>query len=360
MDIYKTIGLMSGTSLDGLDIAYCVFRTDGIKWEYEIRHAETLPYDQDWQKRLSTIMSVSSVELMKTHVELGKLHGNGVAEFMKKYSLNPDLIASHGHTVFHQPEKGFTLQISSGYEIMKSCRKKVVCDFRSLDITLGGQGAPLVPVGDKLLFADFDYCLNLGGISNISFDQQQTRIAYDIAPNNIVLNKLANELGHDYDPEGSIAKTGILRKDLLDTLNQLDYYSLPFPKSLGMEYIMKEVFPIIDDSGYSIEDKLCTFNHHIAFQINQEIIKSLSGKSDHSLFLTGGGAFNSYFVKLLKEYAQARYNIHLPDKKTINYKEALIFAFLGVLRIRNEVNALKSVTGAYQDSCTGIIIEAVT
>jgi anhydro-N-acetylmuramic acid kinase len=357
MKIYRTIGLMSGTSLDGLDIAYCEFEKKDAHWTYTLRIAETFPYDKVWVERLSNIVNASALALMETHVELGRLFGHLTRSFIEKNKIEPVVIASHGHTVFHQPDKGFTTQIGSGYEIVKACNTKVVCDFRSFDVALGGQGAPLVPIGDKLLFGKYDFCLNLGGISNISFDVADKRTAYDIAPQNIVLNDLAKQIGKNYDDKGSIARTGKTNDKLLNDLNQLDYYQRPYPKSLGIEYIEKHVFPIINASKVPLEDKLHTFNHHAAMQIDREIKKVVPHEKKGKLLVTGGGAFNSFFIDLLSQYANDKYVVEVPDSNTVNFKEALIFAFLGVLRIRKEINVLKSVTGAIQDSCSGVVLD---
>jgi anhydro-N-acetylmuramic acid kinase len=357
MNIYKTIGLMSGTSLDGLDVAYCEFEKNSDGWKYDIKHAETFAYSPEWKESLSNIVTASSQELMNVNVALGKLFGQLVNEFITKYRVSPEFIASHGHTVFHQPEKGFTLQIGSGYEILKATKIKVICDFRSLDVALGGQGAPLVPIGDELLFNRYDFCLNLGGISNISFDADDQRIAFDIAPHNIVLNRLAKLLGHEFDDKGKIAESGTLNQNLMLKLNELEYYGRKNPKSLGIEYIEKKVLPIIDEAKLPVEDKMNTFTHHVAYQIDQEIQKVLTRGNKGKLLITGGGAHNEFFIKLLRQYSTERYDVQIPDRKTIDFKEALVFALLGVLRLRGEVNALRSVTGAIRDSCTGVVLE---
>jgi anhydro-N-acetylmuramic acid kinase len=357
MNIYKIIGLMSGTSLDGLDIAYCEFIKNENGWHYEIKHAETFVYDTEWKERLSNIVKASSQELMIANVALGKLFGQLAHGFIKKYQVSPELIASHGHTVFHQPENGFTLQIGSGYEILNACNIKVVCDFRSLDVSLGGQGAPLVPIGDKLLFKEYDFCLNLGGISNISFDVNGRRRAYDIAPHNIIMNRLARQLGREYDDKGKTAASGKMDNALWQKLNGMDYYSKKNPKSLGIEYLEKHFLPVLEEARMPVEDKMNTFAHHVACQIDKEIKKVLPMKKKGQLLVTGGGAFNDFFITLLRQYSAGNYDVQIPDERIINFKEALVFAFLGVLRLRGEVNALKSVTGAQRDSCTGVVLE---
>jgi anhydro-N-acetylmuramic acid kinase len=347
MDTYKVIGLMSGTSLDGVDIAYCVFQHDS-KWSFEINEAETIPYSNEWRDILSTLASKSALELVFTDREYGKYLGTLVKSFIKKHGISADFVSSHGHTVFHQPLKGVTLQIGNGAVLAVESGRPVICDFRSTDIALQGQGAPLVPVGDHLLFADYAYCLNLGGIANISFVEKGNRIAFDICPANIVLNTLAEKEGHRYDPDGSLARGGHLDTDLLEALNKLGFYKLSPPKSLGREWIDEQFFPLLNPSSASTADKLRTCCEHFAIQIGKAI-KAKSGK----LYISGGGAFNKFLVERIA--ANAAVEVVLPETKIINYKEALIFAFLGVLRWRGEVNCFKSVTGATKDSCCGAI-----
>lgn len=353
---YKAIGLMSGTSVDGLDIAYCEFSFND-SWTHQLKYAETIPYDAEWKKRLAGITEVSAEELAWINVELGKLFGQYTSQFIDKYSLKPDLIASHGHTVFHQPEKGFTLQIGSGYEMMKACKITVVNDFRSLDVSFGGQGAPLVPVGDLKLFQEYDFCLNLGGICNVSFDLNEKRIAFDIAACNLVLNKIAQQLGYEYDPGGRLSREGKVDDRMLEMLNDLDYYTRPFPKSLGIEYVSEKIFPIVDSFDIPEKDKLATYNDHLSGKIDQTIKSAIPSRRHPRMLVTGGGAYNLHMLETLKEKSCGDYTIDVPENNLVDFKEALIFAFLGVLRIRNEVNVYKSVTGASLDSSSGMIYD---
>jgi len=348
MDTYKVIGLMSGTSLDGVDVAYCEFVFDK-SWEYEIICAETVPYPTSWKNRLINLIRSPRDEIKSTNIEYGKYLGSLLKEFIIKYQLSPDLISSHGHTIFHQPEKKYTLQIGDGKTISGIVKLPVVFDFRTLDVELGGQGAPLVPIGDKLLFDDFSYCVNFGGIANISYEDEQKRIAFDICPVNMVLNYYAKRLGFEYDDKGQLARTGNLNSELLEQLNNLKYYQLLPPKSLGREWLEKNIFPLIDKHNLKTIDVLKTFTEHIVIQIK----KILKNKPLGKILVTGGGAKNSYLVKQLQE--AIAWEIVIPDETLIDYKEALVFAFLGVLRWRNEVNCLSSVTGAANDSSSGVI-----
>jgi anhydro-N-acetylmuramic acid kinase len=346
---YKVIGLMSGTSLDGLDIAFCEFEKRGEQWDYTIIQAETIPYPEDWHKRLSTIETASAFEYVATDVRFGHLSGQLVEGFMKKHQLKPDFIASHGHTIFHQPSKSITAQIGRGSAIAAETGIPVVCDFRSLDVALGGQGAPLVPIGDQLLFGHIDYCLNLGGFANISFQKGNRRIAFDICPANIVLNHLARLVGRDFDSDGLLADQGRIDESLLKSLNSLAFYYQDPPKSLGKEWVIEHIFPLLDQCGLNVNDQLATCCEHIAIQI----AKVTPGKAPEKLMITGGGALNIYLVNRIGFHSKTQ--IFIPDNLTINYKEALIFAFLGVLRMRNEINCLASVTGARRDSSGGAV-----
>lgn len=360
---YHVIGLMSGTSLDGLDIAYCNFKYDGLKWSFKIMEAETIQYTNQWANRLKNLSQQNAFEYVKTHVEYGHILGAFVNRFIKKYQLKPDFISSHGHTIFHQPDLKVTSQIGDGAAIASHCNIPVVCDFRTLDVALGGQGAPLVPIGDKLLFHEYDACLNLGGIANISYltpplspkerGGKTSVIAGDICPVNIVANELALSLGKKYDAEGKIGASGKINEGLLGKLNSLVFYKQAFPKSIGREWIEKEVFPIINNSNISVEDKLCTFYEHVALQIAYILQTLTTHNSQLTNLVTGGGAYNTYLIERIKKISSQQ--IVIPEKKIIEFKEALIFAFLGVLRVRREVNCLSSVTGASRDSVGGAV-----
>jgi anhydro-N-acetylmuramic acid kinase len=343
---YYAIGLMSGTSLDGLDMAYCHFRRDDGKWFFRILAAETAPYPPEWKRRLAGAETASALEYAKTHVEFGHLMGRLVRDFVERRQLTVDFIASHGQTIFHQPEIGFTAQIGDGNALAAETALPVICDFRTLDVALGGQGAPLVPVGDNALFHEYDFCLNLGGFSNISFQETGIRVAFDISPCNMALNELAGELGLDHDPDGANARSGKVDGTLLDALNSLDFYHRTGPKSLGREWYLGHFRPLIEAVHISVPDKLCTVTEHIAYQVAGAVAAKPPGK----IIVTGGGAFNVFLIERMQ--AQTHHAVIVPDELLINYKEALIFAFLGVLRMRQEINCLPAVTGARQ-ACSG-------
>ena len=341
------IGVMSGTSLDGIDLVYVKF----LKKEYsffEIIHTETVSYTKEWKQVLKQAIHLSSKELLDLDVVYGKHLGSVLVNFISNYKITEiDFIASHGHTILHQPEEGITLQIGSGSEIAKITQQKVVSDFRTQDVNLGGQGAPLVPIGDELLFSKYDFCLNLGGFSNVSFKKESKRIAFDICPVNIVLNHYANKIGLEYDENGSIASEGYLNRSLLEKLNTLAFYNKEAPKSLGLEWVQQEIFPLIDTIEEDISSVLRTFVAHIAIQISKII------KDSDSVLITGGGVFNSFLIQEIENYSNIK--IVQASDTLINYKEALIFALLGVLKVDNQINCLKSVTGAHKNHSSGVV-----
>ena len=340
---------MSGTSLDGLDIAFCEFSTSSKSINYKIENAITYKYSKEWENKLKNAPHLSGLELKMLDNKYGLLIADYINNFIKQNRLtNIDYIASHGHTVFHQTEKNITLQIGDSISIASSTNIPIINDFRSLDVSLNGQGAPLVPIGDKLLFSEYDYCLNLGGFSNVSFEENKKRIAFDIAPVNLILNHYSKTLGFDFDNNGEIGAKGVLIPSLLLELNKIEYYSKPAPKSLGAEWLDENFFPLIS-KHYKVEDILRTLYEHIAVQIGTILCKENS-----KTLVTGGGAFNSFLIQKIKEYAKSQ--IILPPKELIDFKEALIFGLLGYLRATNRINVLKSVTGAKRDSCSGNII----
>lgn len=349
-ETYNVIGVMSGTSLDGIDLAHIHFSIVDGKWDFTILETETVSYDNDWLNKLKVAVDFSHTALKKLNKEYTVLLANVIKTFIEKHNLKKlDVVCSHGHTILHQPQNGFTLQIGNLREIAKFINQTVVCDFRVQDVQLGGQGAPLVPIGDRILFADYDYCLNLGGFSNVSFEQNGNRIAFDISPVNTVLNFYANKLGLDYDDKGNIARSGETDMTLLEELDGLSYYQKPYPKSLGSEFVKTVVLPIMESYDLSIEDKMHTFIKHIAKQTAFSLPER-KGK----MLVTGGGAYNNFLLDSLKDYLP-ELSIIIPDAKILEYKEALIFALLGVLKLRNEINVLASVTGAKHNHSSGFI-----
>ncbi|MBB6331200.1 anhydro-N-acetylmuramic acid kinase [Chryseobacterium sediminis] len=341
------IGLMSGTSLDGLDICLAEFEKQN-KWTFQILKAETIPYSEDWENKLRNSIHLSAEDLLELNSEYGFYLGRQVKEFIHKHQLeNISLIASHGHTIFHQPKRKFTLQIGDGRAIKLETGLPVIYDFRSQDVLMKGNGAPLVPIGDELLFSEYNACLNLGGFSNISLQSEGKRIAFDIAPVNIILNHLAQQINKSFDENGELAQKGTVNEALLNDLNALDFYQHSHPKSLGIEWCHEHIFPAL--KKIEILDALATFTEHTAQQIANVINKN----NIKNILITGGGAYNSFLIEKIKSKTQTE--VIIPKKEIIDYKEALIFAFMGVLKINNEVNVLSSATGSLYDHCSGVI-----
>ena len=338
---YTVLGIMSGTSLDGIDLAICTF-TKNQEWEYRIEKSNTLNYPIYWKSKLGTLHTQNKAIVEQTDIQFGQYIGETINTFLNDEQV--DFIASHGHTIFHQPENNYTLQIGCGKTISQTTKITTINNFRNLDVSLNGQGAPLVPVGDLLLFQKHKYCINLGGFANISIKTNEKIIAFDICPANIVLNDICKELRIEYDSNGDISREGKIIETLLQQLNQLDFYIKKAPKSLGREWVEEHIFPILKKN--KPEDLLCTFCEHIAIQIGKFL-------ADESALFTGGGVFNSFLIERITFHCKAK--ILVPNKELIEFKESLIFAFLGVLKIRSEVNCLKTVTGADRDNCGGVI-----
>lgn len=347
MKTYTAIGLMSGTSLDGLDICHCSFTQKQEGWAFEILHAETIPYNEISEARLRNSMKISAEELMHLNAEYGIFIGETVKNFIAENNIkNLDVISSHGHTVFHQPKRKFTTQIGDGRAIKAITGVPVVYDFRQQDVFLGGNGAPLVPIGDELLFGAYDACLNLGGFSNISYKKDHRRIAFDISPVNFVLNHYAEKLGKKYDENGGFARSGTIDEAILSELNHLEFYQQNPPKSLGAEWVKEFILPKLEILKPA--DALATFTEHAGFQIR----KIFESENLKNVLITGGGAYNSY---LIEKISNTETKIIIPNPEILEYKEALVFAFMGLLKILGENNVLSSATGSYTDHSTGII-----
>lgn len=347
MKTCTAIGLMSGSSLDGLDLAVVHFTYDKGHYRYRIEAAATLPYPKQWHDLLADAFLSTPEALEPLDKEYGTYLGTQVKAFAQSHHVKPDFVASHGHTVFHKPTQRYTLQIGDGQALANACGFTVINDFRSEDVSKGGQGAPLVPIGDQLLFADYDICLNIGGIANLSYECQGKRIAYDVCIANQALNWLAQREGLDYDKDGLLARQGLVDLPLLEALNRNDFYLLSPPKSLGREFF--ETFQKHLLESHPTPDALATFVEHLSMQIAQTIAGLPKGK----LLITGGGAHNPYLVERIT--CHTHHQVVVPDRMTVDYKEALIFALLGLLRLEGQTNVLCSVTGAPSDSCSGKI-----
>lgn len=351
--IFKVIGLMSGTSLDGLDIAYCHFWKEADKWQFEMRKTKTVVYPKELFKLLQNAVNLSDAAHETLHESYGNWLGEEAKQFIVEKNIAIDFIASHGHTSHHQPHLGITFQLGHGQKIANASGCKVICDFRTQDVKLGGQGAPLVPIGDKLLFHEYDFCLNLGGISNISFDKDGKRLAYDVGMANMPLNYLAQKAGLAFDKNAELAKKGKLNQPLFDALNELAYYKKSYPKSTGYEWFVAKVVPLLD-ACKSIEDALYTVIHHNC-KVLTDAIKKENPITGSRMLVTGGGVLNPLFINTLEAQLKGIVEVVIPPQKFIEFKEALVFAFMGVLKELNQINVLKSVTGAAKDSCSGTV-----
>lgn len=356
--VYRAIGLMSGSSLDGLDIVFAEIQENGGKWRFELLAADCYPYADEWVSRLQHATRLNAFDYQLLHVEYGHYLGREVKRFIDAHDLHykVGLIASHGHTSFHDPSRGLTAQLGDGAALAAETGLPVVSDLRSMDVALGGQGAPIVPIGEQLLFGDYAYFLNLGGIANISANQVPY-IAFDVCAANRVLNMLVAEAGKAFDDKGAMAAAGEVKADLLEKLNDLDYYRKPWPKSLANEWGTDVVYPLIKGSGYELNDRLRTYTEHIAIQVTAavDLLKSTHAEPE-KLLVTGGGAFNELLVARLSSLlSEKNVAVVLPDNHLIAFKEALVMALIGVLRWREEVNVFSSVTGARRDSVGGAL-----
>ena len=347
---------MSGTSLDGLDMAYCHFWKKDGEWDFEIRECGAVPYHTELFELLKNAIHLSEEQHLQLHNDYGNWLGLQAKHFIEKHQLDIDFIASHGHTSHHRPEEGITFQLGNGQQLANVSERKVICDFRTLDVTLGGQGAPLVPIGDHLLLSEYRFCLNLGGISNISFQKTGQRVAYDIGMANMPLNHLTEKINLKYDKGGELARSGALIPQLFDDLNTLEYYTLPYPKSTGYEWFSSKVKPLLEQTQAGTKDLLHTVIHHNCEQIARAIEREKS-ESQSRVLVTGGGALNDFFVETLQEKLGTTCKVAISPKKFIEYKEAMVFAFMGVLKHLGESNIYASVTGAERDSSSGEIFE---
>ncbi|MDR0988539.1 MAG: anhydro-N-acetylmuramic acid kinase [Prevotellaceae bacterium] len=353
----QSIGLMSGTSLDGLDVCCSTFhrKADG-KWSFHIDAARGYTYPDPLKEKLGAgAQQMSALEFITFHSAYGRFLGERVNDFLAEFEVHPDLIASHGHTIFHEPQKRVMFQIGDGAAIAAQTHLPVVSDFRRLDIMLGGQGAPLVPIGDRLLFGDYSYCLNIGGFSNISMEWNGQRVAFDVSPVNYVINHYCRSIGLEFDRDGEIARRGTVCLPLLEELNALDFYHRTGPKSLGREWVETVIYPLLERYPLTMEERLRTFYEHAACQIARVLERYPVQSGACTLLVTGGGAFNRFLVERIEALCACR--MVIPDRRTIEYKEALIFALLGVLYMTDQRGCLASVTGASEDNIGGMLFK---
>jgi len=349
MQKFIALGVMSGTSLDGVDIVLSEFTMNKGKWTFVIEKGHTYPYSDEWRNILKSVhFNLPAFELLKLDQEYGIFLGNLINEFLFDLEIKPQIIASHGHTVFHQPCKGITCQIGNGNNIAAQTGLPVACDFRSKDVALGGQGAPLVPYGDMYLFPEYKYCINFGGFANISIKERDRIKAFDICPVNIIINHLVADVGLEFDIDGKLGKKGKVNTDFLNRINDIEFYNVKGPKSLGKEWLEEYFLPLTYLYNIPLEDKIRTIYEHIVQQV-----ENVLNNDFEKLLLTGGGALNQFLVSLLSE--KLNQEIIIPSNDIICFKEALVFSFLGVLRIMGKTNILCSVTGASKDNIGGAL-----
>ena len=343
---YQAIGVMSGSSLDGIDLAWCEFVEENGRWEYSIREARTIQHTAQMRQRLTGVMHGSALDLARLHRDLGIVIGEECGELLQGEKV--DVIASHGHTIFHNPDEGLTAQVGCGAQIAALSGTNTVTDFRTMDVALGGQGAPLVPLGEELLFPQHMVFLNIGGICNIALHHTDRIMGYDVCIGNQALNYLAEEAGERYDAEGTIARSGVLNGALLQSLNALPFRERAAPRSLGRDWFNENVLPLIKDPSTPLPDRMRTVVEHIAMQLATALKDSNS-----NCLVTGGGAYNTFLMDRIR--AHSGVYLDIPGPSVVEFKEALIFALLGVLRLREESTALASVTGAKRDSVGGAV-----
>ena len=359
--VYRVIGTMSGSSLDGLDIAFIELQEVSGRWTYNLRNAGCYAYPDEWIEKLSRATSLNSLEYQLLDAEYGKYCGELINRFIQENNIQfqVQLISSHGHTTFHVPHKGISCQLGNGAAIAATTGINVVNNLRAMDVAFGGQGAPIVPIGERLLLGNYLYYLNLGGIANISLNHESRYIAFDICPANKVLNLLAKQSGQQFDDGGRMAEKGELNETLLDSLNDFEYYKMPYPKSLSNDFGIDVIYPLIAKRNANTDDDLRTYVEHICIQVLHAVAQlqsdfNLSG--EQKMLVTGGGARNVFLINRLKEMlGKLGVNIETPPDELIDFKEAIIMALIGVLRWREENNTLASVTGASRDSIGGSV-----
>ncbi|MBU3675634.1 MAG: anhydro-N-acetylmuramic acid kinase [Chitinophagaceae bacterium] len=354
--VYHAIGTMSGSSMDGIDIAYCILEEIRGQWTYTMPHTECIPFPETWKNTLLKVNQLSGRELLRAHTAFGAWMGNEIAQFIDRHALHHKihLVASHGHTVFHEPENKMTFQLGDGAAMATHLQLPVVSDLRNMDVALGGQGAPIVPMAERLLWPQMGAFLNIGGIANMALHRNETVIAFDVCPANRILNELANEAGIPFDAGGRLAKQGDCLNEVLNTLNQLPYYGQTGPKSLPNEMGLQEILPLLQNKRHGLNDRLRTMVEHISDLIS----KTLEQYTIHNteILVTGGGAFNHFLIQRMNEKIAPQHNVCIiPDTETIQYKEALAMALLGILRWREENTVLTSVTGAERASVGGAL-----
>ncbi len=357
------LGLMSGSSLDGLDIASCRFELQGdriVHWQ--LLEGETVPFPASWQVHLRRLPEADARTLAHAHAALGRWMGEAVNGFLARYPhLRPDCIASHGHTIFHFPAEGFTTQIGDGAAVASVTGYTTVSDFRGTDVALGGQGAPLAPIADRLLFPQYELMLNLGGIANITCNIEGRYIAFDIGGANQILNALTQSIGLPYDDGGRMAASGRLIEPLMEAMDRLPYFQAAPPKSLGNDWVQAHQTEAYIAWPASVEDRLHTACVQLARQTALALARIMESENwrlpQYRILATGGGAFNTFLTNCIVEACNtvAPVSLQVPEPGIIAFKEAVLMALMGVLRMAGLPNCMASVTGASRDAVGGAV-----
>lgn len=364
---YCIVGLMSGSSLDGVDLAACEFTIDptaeGISplQEWHLLMAETLPFSEEWRQILPKMVDATALDLALTHTRFGRYLGELAADFIRRHGLTPDAVCSHGHTIFHFPEDGMTWQIGDGAALSAQVGCTVINDLRSMDVALGGQGAPLAALADKYLFSEYEGCLNLGGIVNLSWKAGKRYVAFDITGVNQIMNALVQPRGLAFDEGGKLAATGKVNEALLDLLNDQAFFELPYPKSLDNRWVQKHLTDPCLAFDAPVEDKLHTVCRHVAVQITQHIHEIFQREGLHMshcrIMAAGGGALNDFLIACIREslITLGSFEVVIPPREIIEFKEAIFIGLMGALRMERLPNCVASATGASRDAIGGAI-----
>lgn len=362
MKNYHVLGVMTGSSLDGVDIVYTKITASEKKYSYEILMTDCVKMPAKWKLRISQLVLQNAVTYLKTSAFFGQFLGEILLDFITRNQIENqlDFIASHGQTIFHQPENKFSSQIGDGSVIAAITGFPVICDFRSVDVALGGQGAPVAPIANKLFYPEYSLFLNLGGIGNLAANINGKYVAFDFTAVNLILDKIAKELELEYDDEGKIAAFGNFSETLFDSLNHSIYYNKSYPKSLSGGWVSKVMLPIISRSPLSHADKLHTVVYHVAYQLKNAISmieakENISFSKNDKMLATGGGVFNRFLMQIIQE--KIGVSVTIPDHQIIKFNEAVLMALMGVMRVRQETNIMSSVTGATYDTIGGAIYE---
>lgn len=355
----KVIGLMSGTSMDGLDIALCEISGAGSSLQLKLIQAATVSYKEDARQNILSIFSKETVSLEKLcliHPWLGKLHAKMILETLKAWGISPteiDLIASHGQTIYHAPKSlhpndsfgSATLQIGEADHIAVDTGIITVSDFRQKHIAAGGEGAPLSVYGDYMLFAsktENRILLNIGGISNFTYlpagSNLNTILSSDTGPGNTIMDAyIRAHFNQAYDKDAAIAKKGVVHQELLNALKANTFFSLPFPKTVGPELFnleyLKQAQIQSNTTNLAKEVIVATLNLFTAETIAEAIMQVIGNLQDVSsmnvLYISGGGMHNPILLAHLSNLLAGIKVLSL-DELGFNpdAKEAILFALL--------------------------------